>query len=216
MAKAKTTSKKDHEGVAAPERAATVKLVQVEPPKLAHIRVRLVGITPLLCNNKKAAAGAMVIEDGRPKWTQKGLQKERDPQREYEASLYPIPGGGFGFPAVAIKQAMASGVGKDYGITKGKVYQYVHIYGVKDAPDLVRLVGEPKQHDSIVRQGHAPAMRFRGCFYEWSIDLELDYDTKTFTAETIVNMLARAGLYVGIGDGRPEKKGHNYGRFRVE
>jgi len=211
------TKRNEKSNEAAPA-APPVKVVRVEAPAASRIRIALIGMTPLLCHNKKAAAGSMEIdpETKRPRWTRKGFQKERDPQREYEESLYPIPGGGFGFPAVAIKQAMASSVGKDYGIPQRKVYQYVHIYGVEGALDLVRLRGLPKMHEAIVRQGRAPAPRFRACFHEWSIDLEMEYDTKTFDAETIVNMLARAGLYVGIGDGRPEKKGHNYGRFRVE
>jgi len=58
-------------------------------------------------------------------------------------------------------------------------------------------------------------LRYRPRFDDWALNFELFYDKNVFTADILRSILEHAGLYVGIGDFRPQKGG-SYGRFIVE
>ena len=58
-------------------------------------------------------------------------------------------------------------------------------------------------------------LRYRPEFSEWSILLRIEYDTEWISADTIVNLLERAGFGIGIGEMRPQKGGE-FGRFQVD
>ena len=52
----------------------------------------------------------------------------------------------------------------------------------------------------------------------WEADVRIRYDGDQFTASDVVNLLARAGLQVGIGEGRPDSKkstGMGWGLFEI-
>ena len=53
---------------------------------------------------------------------------------------------------------------------------------------------------------------------EWEADLTVEFDADTITAESVVNLLDRAGRQVGVGEGRPFSKnsnGQGWGTFSV-
>jgi hypothetical protein len=52
----------------------------------------------------------------------------------------------------------------------------------------------------------------------WRARLTIRWDADQFTASDVVNLLARAGLQVGVGEGRPDSKmsaGCGWGQFTV-
>jgi hypothetical protein len=53
---------------------------------------------------------------------------------------------------------------------------------------------------------------------EWSATLRIQFDADQFQTSDVANLLARAGLQVGIGEGRPDSKksaGMGFGQFEV-
>ena len=53
---------------------------------------------------------------------------------------------------------------------------------------------------------------------EWSASLRIRYDAGMLTADDVVNLIARVGLQVGVGEGRPDSKqsaGLGFGLFEI-
>ena len=63
-----------------------------------------------------------------------------------------------------------------------------------------------------------PTSTVRAAFHEWKCKLRIRFDADQFTKEDIANLLARVGLQVGIGEGRPDSKksaGMGWGLFEL-
>jgi hypothetical protein len=52
----------------------------------------------------------------------------------------------------------------------------------------------------------------------WRVELRITFDADQFTEIDVVNLMNRAGLQVGVGEGRPFSKksaGMGYGTFKI-
>jgi hypothetical protein len=61
-------------------------------------------------------------------------------------------------------------------------------------------------------------VRARPMWRRWQLNVRIKYDSDQFTASDVVNLVARAGQQVGIGEGRPFSKSSNgigFGTFEV-
>jgi hypothetical protein len=85
---------------------------------------------------------------------------------------------------------------------------------------LVRIDGKPQMHIERVTIGMGQTdLAARALFLKWSATFQISWDDDVFKAQDIVNLLARAGLQVGIGAGRPLSKksaGTGKGTFKVD
>jgi hypothetical protein len=173
------------------------------------IQVKLVGDAPLICHawSEKAKRQMlnkqmMVASEGK---------EAKDPQADFESSLYRLPDGGYGFPAIAFKAAAVTActsLGKS--VTKVQARQAFHVVG-----DMVRIEGTPTMREDMVRIGMGTAdIRYRGEFREWSCVLTIRYNARVLSDEQIVNLLNTAGFAVGVGEWRPERDGQ-FGLFHV-
>ena len=55
-------------------------------------------------------------------------------------------------------------------------------------------------------------------YREWSAVLRIRYDAGMLTADDVVNLIARVGMQVGVGEGRPDSKqsaGLGFGLFEI-
>lgn len=70
----------------------------------------------------------------------------------------------------------------------------------------------------VTSGGGGRVQRTRPQFPRWSLAFDLVFDPSRFSRDGLVESMADAGMYVGIGDWRPSspKKGGRYGKFRVE
>jgi hypothetical protein len=195
-------------GAAAEPRAAQ----RIVLPRLdiQQIRIRLVGDTPLICHRWSEKAKKQILN--KQMGTADAGKAHKDPDADYRESLYPLPGGGYGFPAIAFKNAAVTActsLGK--AITKVAARQAFHVMG-----ELVPIEGEPRMREDMVRVGMGTAdIRFRGEFPEWSATITVRFNARVLSAEQIVNLFNIAGFAVGIGEWRSEKDGQ-YGLFHVE
>lgn len=82
-----------------------------------------------------------------------------------------------------------------------------------DGPrDLAALEKDRRFHSRLsvkVKQGRA--IRERPIFHVWGCKLTISYDEKIFNAADVVEIMAKAGRYIGIGTFRPR-----YGQFDAE
>lgn len=138
-------------------------------------------------------------------------REAKNPQRDFEESLYHHPEGGYGFPAIAFKNAAVeacTSLGKS--VTKVAARQAFHVVG-----ELVKIDGTPTMREDMVRVGMGTAdLRYRGEFVEWSTTIRVRYNARVLSAEQVVNLFNTAGFAVGVGEWRSEKDG-SHGLFHV-
>jgi len=93
-------------------------------------------------------------------------------------------------------------------------------FDAADGTPLVRINGEPHIHEASVRNESGVAdIRWRPMWDEgWSATVRVKWDEDQFSATDIMNLMLRAGLQVGIGEGRPDSpksNGLGWGQFEV-
>ena len=190
--------------------AAAAALVQVELPPIdvQHIQVRVVGDSPLITHRWSEKARKEMLDKQMKK--AKSAKEAKDPEVDFRSSLYPYPGGGYGFPSVAFKNAAVSACRFSDGI------KMTHARGAFHVQDeLVKIDGEPTMREDMVRIGMGTAdIRFRGEFRDWSASLRVSFNRNVFSPAQIMNLFNLAGFGVGVGEWRPEKNGQ-FGRFHV-
>lgn len=197
--------------------STTEQRISVERLKTATIFVQIEGVTPLIPHRWSEKARKMMLDAQTGKATTK--KPPKDPQADFEASLYVHPDGWYGMPATAFKAAIADAARYfDKSITITGLKRSVFVIG--HGPDqLVRIGGsEPQMREDTVRNASGVAdLRYRGQFDPWEATLAIEYVDALYTAETIVNLVDAAGLG-GVGDWRPSAPKSNsgtYGRFQV-
>jgi len=211
-------SQSTENGEATPENRISGKLPKAQKVhKIALVEfdiqeanIHLVGDTPLICHawSKKAKQQMLDKQMGTPSC---GREK-KNPEQDFEDSLYIHPVCGYGFPSIAFKAAAVTActsLGKE--VTKVQARQAFHVQG-----ELVQIYGVPTMREDMVRIGMGIAdIRFRGEFKEWSCNLNIRYNARALTLEQITNLFNIAGFAVGVGEWRPERDGQ-FGLFHVQ
>lgn len=180
------------------------------------IRVPIVGTSPLIVHrwSDKAKRQMLDAQQGR-----KSPKEHRDPQAEYESSLYRTDHG-FGFPTIAFKAATV-GAARFFGKTvrMTELRQFVFMNGVPSADKsqfLTPIEGEPKQREDMVRVGLGGTdLRYRAEFLDWTAVLEVVYVTTALNRDSVLSLIDAGGMGVGVGEWRPEKRGQN-GTFEID
>jgi len=183
--------------------------ITIPPIDVRTMEVTLIGDSPLISHRWSEKAKKEILDKQMKK--AKTAKQAKDPQADYDASLYKLPDGiGYGFPAVAFKASAVSACRFSEGIKMTEARGAFHIVG-----ELVPLVGVPSIREDMVRVGMGVAdIRHRAEFKAWRATLTVNYNASAFSPEQIVNLLNLAGFGVGVGEWRPEKDG-SYGRFHV-
>jgi hypothetical protein len=185
-------------------------VIELPPFDLRRMELRLIGDAPLICHAWSSKAKAEMLakqikraQEARP---------AKDPEQDYQDSLYRHPDGGWAFPAIAFKAAAVDACSHVSGITKVAARGAFHIIG-----QWVRIEGEPAMREDMVRigMGSTADLRYRGEFDPWAATVPLQYNASLMSAEQIVHLFNIAGFGVGVGEWRPQRDGI-YGRFRVE
>lgn len=189
---------------------ATTKNQSIELPKLniKRLELYLVGDSPLICHKWSAKAKKQMLDKQMKKAKQ--AKEAKDPERDYEESLYRHPDGGFGFPAIAFKAAAVDACSHVDGVTKVAARGTFHI----DC-ELVPIYGTPSPREDMVKISMGTAdIRYRGEFKEWWTKFILRFNENVLSAEQVVNLFNTAGFGIGVGEWRPQRDG-SFGMFHV-
>lgn len=204
----------------------TVTSVTISPPNIASLGLRIVGTAPYMQAKFAAKARqAMMSKHAAGSTAKKGTKREaRDFDADFVGAQHRASEGWVGIPCSALRNACIDAcrmVG--FQMTRAKMSIFVKPDGfdADDGTPLIRLVaGEPERTEMATRNATGVAdIRIRPMWREWGALVRLEYDADQFTAEDVSNLLHRAGLQVGIGEGRPFSKssaGLGFGTFAVE
>lgn len=194
--------------------------IQIAPPQIQTIHIPIVGKTPLIVHRFGEKARRMMLESMQ-KTKGKAVKAEREPKNpeaEFNASRYVMTDGRDGLPAAAFKQAAVRAAKMVDGLTMADAKQLFFVCPTGVCPtgeQCVGIVGEPVMREDFVRvKNGGTDLRYRAEYPDWSATLEIEFDPALVSADTVANLIARAGMTVGVGEWRPEKGGIN-GTFAV-
>jgi hypothetical protein len=183
----------------------------IELPRfdLQRMQIRLIGDAPLICHAWSQKAKQQML-DKQTKQA-KAARAAKDPMQDFLDSLYPFPGGGYGFPAIGLKSSAVDACSHVEGITKVEARGAFHIQA-----ELVKIEsGEPTMREDMVRVGLGTAdIRYRGQFLKWAINVPITFNAGVLSVGQITNLFNVAGFSIGIGEWRPQRDGM-FGLFHV-
>lgn len=199
--------------------------VHIKPPNFRSAVFLIKGLAPLVIHRFSAKTKAQMrdkMETGKAA----SSKRNRDPQNLDELfnnSRYVSKQGWDGFHAASIRNAMISAcrlVG--FKMTLAKLSLFVEADGWDEKEPqipLVRINGKAHRQEDMARvETGQPYVTIRAAYHDWSANIRIRWDADQFTLEDVSNLLARVGLQVGIGEGRPDSKnsaGMGWGLFEV-
>lgn len=199
----------------------------IKPPEMAVLKVLIEGTSPY-CQSRFSAKAMQMMKAKQEAGStaKKGTTRApKDFQQCYEDAKHKSTEGWVGIPAGAFRTAMISACRTiGFKMTLAKLAIFVVQDGI-DAVDRTPLVriskGEPQYLETAMRNQTGVAdIRARPVWdIGWQAVVTLRFDTNIFTAEDAINLLARVGLQVGIGEGRPdsrESSGCGWGLFEIK
>ncbi|MCK9429537.1 MAG: hypothetical protein M0R17_05995 [Candidatus Omnitrophica bacterium] len=137
-------------------------------------------------------------------------------EEKVKVKYYYTDDGKYGIPARAFYNAMIRASSYLFDIKQGGMRNVKE--GVTIKGDIIPI--EFKEQKVLTHWGRTSGMKkspmkiMRNAFYDWSVELEIEYNKENLSAEQIVNVLNWAGFHIGVGSFRKEKTG-NFGLFRV-
>lgn len=194
---------------------AEARTVVIERPNFEVAAMTIVGISPYVQNKFSEKARKQIEEKQRAgSQSRKGVKREaRDFEGGYEMAKHVSREGWLGIPAPAFRNAMISAcrvVGFKMTMAKLSVFVEPDGFDKDDGTPLVRIIGEPRAHEALVRnQTGVVDIRWRPMWEEWSAVVRVRWDAAQFSAQDVINLMARAGMQVGVGEGRPDSKSSN-------
>jgi hypothetical protein len=206
--------------------AATKQDVAIVLPRLdlGLMEVTLIGDSPLIVHAWSLKAKRLMLAAQTK--SARGAREAKDPLADFEASMYRLADGGFGFPSVAFKTCAVTAGTSVAGLTKVAARQAFQVLG-EDVDvagafegsvarvNLARITGKPQMREDLVRVGMGTAdLRYRAEFPEWSAKILVRFNRNVLSESQILNLLNTGGFAVGVGEWRPERDGQ-YGMFHV-
>ena len=207
------------------KKAENKQTITISPPNFQVAKFKIVGTAPYMQNRFSAKAQQM-MKDKMMQGEQAKKGKKRQPRdfdADYKAAMYVSEDGWSGIPAPAFRNACIEACRvAGFTMTRARMSVFCVAEGIDatDGTPLVRIHGgKPEKTEMAVRNETGVAdIRSRPQWKEWYCNLSMRYDADQFTAEDVANLIMRAGIQVGVGEGRPYSKksnGLDMGTFEI-
>jgi hypothetical protein len=199
--------------------------VVITPPDIRIIQLQIEGTSPLVINKFSAKAKEIMMVTQMAGSTAKSRKNReaKDFEDLFNGARHVSTEGWDGIHAASFRNAAISACrAAGFVMTKAKLAIFVEPDGF-DADDMTPLVritqGEPQMVVSPCRNSTGVIdLRPRPTYFPWGAELKIKYDAGILTDSDVVNLIARVGMQVGIGEGRPDSKqsaGVGNGLFRI-
>lgn len=188
--------------------------VSLKKLDIGTIKVTLVGDSPYMPEPMDMA----VLEKYNSIKSKKDYKKDDISEEEkVKAKLYHTEDGKEGIPGRAIYNSMIRGSSYIFDKKQG---------GMRNIKEGVTIVGDIlplkyKNKKVLTHWGRTSGMNgsprkiMRNAYYNWKVEVAIQFNKNNLSAEQIVNVLNWAGFHIGVGGFRKEKTG-NFGSFHVE
>lgn len=200
------------------------KTIAITPPNLVVAEFNLVGTAPYVQHafSQKAMEQIHATQAAGQQARGKKVRVAKDFSAIYEGAKHKSTQGWLGQPASGYRNAMISAcrlVG--FAMTRAKLSFFVLAdgYDAVSGDGLVRIYGEPEPVEHYARNDNGSVdLRVRPMWREWTAKVRIQFDEDQFSTQDVLNLLLRAGMQVGVGEGRHDSKnsaGMGWGSFTV-
>lgn len=194
---------------------ATIEVLRVQQQ---IVKFHLIGVSPFVCNAMSAKTRqGLLLPSKKKNKTEKETTLKHEPLPEYRRSAYQSRDEKAPtrilMPSAAFKQSMASAALELPGTNKSQIGRLVWVQD-----DYVSIYGVPQMWTAMVRSAdmkRTPDIRTRAILPRWAASIEVAFVTPQLNAGAVANLLAAGGVFIGVGDGRPQKGALAYGRFEL-
>jgi hypothetical protein len=197
---------------------ARTTVVTIKPPRIETVFIDVEGETELIMHRWSDKAKRMMLDKQMGKAVER--KPKKDPEEDYQASIYHLDDGQTGFPAGAFKAAIVGACRLFDGLPMTQAKIAIRVDGEENAAgeQLVRIEGEPRMREDMVRLETGVAdIRYRAGFPKWRARLKITYNASMLSPEQLYNLVNAAG-FGGVGEWRPSaprSSSGSYGCFRV-
>lgn len=199
--------------------------VTITAPNFQYVEIALVGTSPYV-QHKFSEKAKKQMRDKMLAGSQaaKGRKREpRDFKSDYEQAQYKSKEGWVGIPASCFRNAIISTcrlVGFKMTLAKLSIVVEADGWDVDGITPLVKIDGKPEAFESAVRNDNGAAdLRVRPIWRIWKVKIRVRFDADQFSMQDVINLIARVGTQVGIGEGRhdsPQSTGMGWGCFEID
>jgi hypothetical protein len=203
----------------------TERSIVIKPPRLREAAFVIIGTAPLVQNkfSEKARRQMMETQMAGSQSKSKRVREPKNFEQIFHNAMHVSESSWVGVPAPAFRAALISAcrlVGFKMTIAKLSVFVLHDGLDKDDGTPLVRLLADaPEQHEGSVRNESGVAdVRVRPMWRQWKLILRVRWDEDQFSLDDVSNLLKRAGMQVGIGEGRPDSRqsaGMGWGTFDI-
>lgn len=186
--------------------------------KQTQVTFNIFGMSPLVPHAMSfKAASELLFPSPRKNAAEKAVTMKHDPFQEFLDAAYKFNDDDeptrLYLPGSMFHMAMANAAIDMEGAKKAQIGRLTSIVG-----DKVPLWGIPKIYSTVVRsadQNRTPDIRTLPILVEWATQITVEFVVPLIKTASVGNLLGAAGVFIGVGDGRPQKGKLNFGKFRV-
>jgi hypothetical protein len=196
------------------EEAVTVAEIQ-----MTEMGFNIVGTSPLVIHAMSAKSkGSLLFPSPRKNATERATTMKHEPYEEFLGACYRFRDADKSptrlyMPAGAFHAAMANSAIDMVGAKKAQIGRLTTVPGGK-----IPIFGVPQLWMTTVRSSdmaRTPDIRTLPILPSWCATITVQFVGSLIKQQSIANLLAAAGVIIGIGDGRPEKGKLSMGQFRL-
>ena len=193
--------------------------IVVSQIEMSEMKFNMVGITPLMPHSPSAhAKGQLLFPAPKKNAAERATSMKHEPFDEYRDAAYLFSDAEVGpvrmyMPASAIKAALRDVAIDMIGAKKAQIGRLTAVVGFK-----LPLYGVPKMNTMMVRSSdmnRTPDIRTLPCLERWAIPNVRVRFVSLIKAQSMPNLMANAGIIIGIGDGRPQHGYFDFGTWRL-
>jgi hypothetical protein len=182
------------------------------------IRLAIIGNTPLILNriNEKAKR-ELLLPAKKKNNAEKEASLKHNPLEEFRNSPEKLKGDDaptlLAIKSTALKGAMMTAALDLPGTKKAQIGRLTFVNS-----EYLPVYGIPQIFSTITRNSdinRTPDVRTRCIVPKWAMVADITFIKPNLNEQGIANLVAAAGITIGVGDYRNEKGKGNYGQFRV-
>lgn len=178
----------------------------------------ILGTSPLIMNRiSQKVDRELLLPKGKKTAAEKASNLKHDPYSEFRAAPYMITDEAaptlLAVLPTAFKKAMCTAALDMPGAKKTQIGRLVSVNW-----DMQPVYGIPKLFMAVTRSADmnkTPDVRTRAILPEWACTMTVEFVKPILREQSVVNLLAAAGVQSGIGDWRQEKGSGSYGSFKL-
>lgn len=224
---AKKNAAKTAKKNAAKTKETKAEKVEITAPKFQTVLVKIRGTSPYVQHRFGQKAFERMRQqqaEGQTAKIKKAKRKPKDFEAYYRDAMHISTEGWIGISAAAFRNAMISACRvAGYVMKTGKLVLFVDPDGFDkvDGTPLVKITkGTPRKHEMPLPNDNGKMdIRVRPMWAPgWECQLKIRFDADQISLNSVLNLLMRAGLQVGVGEGRHDSKkanGLGWGCFEI-